>query len=204
MPFTPCPGCASATITYIVDQQRCQNVLHFTFNDGAIDLPALTTLRDGLSSWLVDTWMPVVSNLTSLWGVTVKSLEVENGFQLTQNFGSVVGGQAGLMDPNNVTIALRFNTVLGGRSGRGRAYLVGIPQGEVVANHIDTDWLVSVLDAWSPALNDAIGPNWLHGVLSLQNLGVPRTEGICAAVIDYGFSDNVVDSQRRRLPGRGR
>jgi hypothetical protein len=46
-------------------------------------------------------------------------------------------------------------------------------------------------------------PDAVHVVVSRYHLGAPRVTGIATPVITYLATDNNVDSQRRRLTGRG-
>lgn len=107
--------------------------------------------------------------------------------------------------PNNVALSVKRFGDLTGRAARGRVYIGGIPE---------TDFEVAgqtVTSAFVDALVDALME--FHDVLSdgtFTEVTVHRSSGgvfleaaVGYVVTTYAVVDRVVDSQRRRLPGRG-
>jgi hypothetical protein len=108
--------------------------------------------------------------------------------------------------PNNVAIVMSLKTGLRGKSFRGRIYHVGLSDAVVTANAVTTvqrDALVagySLLTTFAGATGEAI---FNLVVLSYYASSVLRPTPIATPVTSV-TSDGIVDSQRRRLPGRGR
>ena len=107
----------------------------------------------------------------------------------------VDGGAAATPASPNTAILVKKVTALGGRAGRGRMFIPGVPEAQVDAGgNIDNGWLANLQTAiddfaasmevagWSPAL--------LHGV------GSPITEPTSITGL---VADPKVATQRRRL-----
>jgi hypothetical protein len=103
----------------------------------------------------------------------------------------------------NAAAVISFRTSGRGRSSRGRIY-VG-PLAENMSEdglHLNSSYhttLVAAADA-IPAIGDGI--DWTHVVVSFHLNGVAREEGYAQPVTTY-LVDTAIDSQRRRLAGRG-
>lgn len=82
----------------------------------------------------------------------------------------------------------------------------------VTLNTIDPTFLTNVAAAYRllKIPTSTIPADWSWVVVSrfsgVDSLGkpIPRSSGVVELVVDAIFVDNIVDSQRRRLPGRGR
>ena len=91
-----------------------------------------------------------------------------------------------------------------GRSFRGRNYVVGVPQDQVVdINHVQSSYAAAWIDTYSELLEGTFeeGQQWV--IVSRFEDGSPRETGIASEVLTVTVVDDVIDSQRRRLPGRG-
>lgn len=110
------------------------------------------------------------------------------------------GGTATM--PFNVTVCLSLRTQLSGRGGRGRLYQCGIPNLAVTGNRVTTTYATALVNAYVTLQASllALGVQWCVG--SLVSGGVPR-ESVLLTPISAFRADNVIDTQRRRLPGRG-
>lgn len=108
--------------------------------------------------------------------------------------------------PTSSCIAIKRVTGNLGRSGRGRLYW---PIWDQAAN-LTADTLPNAyLDEIVAALGDfqaavlAGGYPATIGVVSFQHGGVAVNPGLFQTVIGWAYADNHIDSQRRRLLGRG-
>jgi len=106
--------------------------------------------------------------------------------------------------PNNATLVCTLRTAQRGRSYRGRIYHIGLTEGQVVANTVVPGIITSLSLAYAQLLNTANFGGCELAVLSRYNANAPRLIGVATPVIDTLFADPTIDSQRRRLPGRGR
>ena len=99
---------------------------------------------------------------------------------------------------------MKRSSGLTGRSARGRVFVAGI----VAEMCFSPNVLASLyVDAFVSALNDLVDPDfaagWQHVVWSYQTAGEPRMAAFPYGIELYVAVNNVLDSQRRRLPGRG-
>jgi hypothetical protein len=105
--------------------------------------------------------------------------------------------------PNNVTWAIKFNTANRGRSGRGRNYIIGLTKPKVAANLLNPITAGQFVDGYLDLLTDLAASDWEWVVYSRFEDKVERTTGLAQPVVSVSFADLILDSQRRRLPGRG-
>ena len=203
MAFQPAPGIVQVEIRQLWDSQRVENVLHFA-SANSNDATAITTLADDLrASWRTNV-MPLQSTTVQLASVYARSLDTAiapayESFPANAQFGD--NGSPAM--PNNVSWCLKFTTGLTGRSGRGRLYVVGLTENQVGNNAVNQtvadDWVVAINAIFSTAAADG----WQPVVLSRVQAGVRLANAIGYAITGIGYTDRVIDSQRRRLPQRG-
>lgn len=200
----PTENVAEVTMTFLQDGQYLINKHHF-INTAGWDEGSLNNLGTAVRTWWNDEMKALVTNDVSLVEIEAVDLTDGSGLGITVQTGLPIAGtnsQDGY--PNNVTVAIKKGTGLVGRSFRGRTYHIGLPKESIVANTLTPTMVTSLRDAYD-ALKEPLGvaiPVDMC-VLSEVSNGVPRTAGICTVVTGIGV-DPVADSQRRRLPGRGR
>jgi hypothetical protein len=202
MPFVPVVNAVEVTVKYLYRQQICENVLGFLDNDGLPTTDDLINLLSLLQGWLNDEYMPFLSDDVVGLALHARSLTTVSSPVADSAF-TTTGGIAVPGDPNNVTLAVSFRTGIPGRSFRGRSYIIGVPSDQIAENTVSPTFLSNMLTAYA-ALPPILGTMWSHAVLSRFTGGAPRVSGVASPVTSYLFTDNIVDSQRRRLPGRGR
>lgn len=109
--------------------------------------------------------------------------------------------------PNSVTIAVKFSTPFTGRSTRGRNFFIGLTETDVTANVVASVKLADIQQVYANLqsyVDTYFGGDVQHSVASLYSAGLPRAAAVSYPVTAYSVTNAVVDSQRRRLPGRGR
>lgn len=207
----PVPNTAGVRLEGRLDNQQTINDLYF-FQDGGFTLGELGNLVANLWDWWNVSIITVLNEGFSSLRATAKDLTSPTGIVYEIGTGATVGGVAGEAAPNNVDPAVSFRTSLGGRSFRGRNYIPGISNTHVSGNNIDAGWRASIIDGYNLLLPDggALPEGWTWVVASrysgvdLAGKPVPRLEGIVTTITSVLFTDTIVDSQRRRLPGRGK
>jgi hypothetical protein len=210
MPFVPVPGCAEFELVYLYDGQICENTLWFKY-DGAPDSTQLLATAAAIHTWFTGAFGPNLSSNVQLNVIRATSHDTIDGAAVDYTTGlpEVATGPDGGA-PGNVAPCISFKTGVRGRSFRGRNYIVGIPEAELVRATIDSGWLGAVTNAYN-ALSDSTDPTGATWVVVSRFSGVdpdtkkpiPRAEGLSTPIISAAFTDNTSDSQRRRLPGRG-
>jgi hypothetical protein len=127
-----------------------------------------------------------------------------------QNLGGVATGTATLVIsppqagsviqdgmPGNVAFCVSLRTALAGRRFRGRKYFSGLGEGDVTGNTLDTTAAGNILSGCGTLLADLATNGTPLSVFSPTGLTLVPVTSISSV-------DFFVDSQRRRLTGRGR
>ena len=204
MPFIPVPGVIQAELVYAWDGQVVENVLHYTV-DAEVDVAAQQGLGGALVDWFDTLLQPLVPSTLILNEVRLSNLSSEFAPGASWTGGLPLPGTlaGGLSLPNNVALTMTKRTDMRGRSFRGRIYHPGLSESQVTGNAIVSGTLVSLLAAYNAMKTLTAGSlNYQLVVVSRFQGGEPRAEGIATEVTTI-TSDGIIDSQRRRLPGRG-
>lgn len=121
----------------------------------------------------------------------------------------VPGGVASQALPGNSAPVVTKRTALSGRSNRGRIYIPGIPtNGTATASSLSTSKVSGLLSSLSPLVGDILVAGLFHAVVSFFSgvtgggVPIPRVSGLATHVNALSM-DTSIDSQRRRLIGRG-
>lgn len=205
MPFIPTPNTAQLELVYNWAGQVCETVLHYT-KASPWTFEHLEELVDvARATWITNmvTRMPGTLSLITVRGIDISS-ETGPVAETTQDLPAT-GSAPNPSLPNNVAITITKRTALRGRSYRGRIYHPGLMENQVAGNLVDPASLTGIVGAWEEFLALSLplqADEALMVVVSLRNAGQPRTEGVATLVTNL-TSDGTVDSQRRRLPGRG-
>lgn len=203
MPAVYNPTVARATIFGTLDGQRITNTIH-------VDSPAewtfsrLTDLGGLLASWLNVDYMPLLSSAYALDGVQLDSLASINAPGAFEVFNPlIVGGNTAPALPNNVALCVAGKTGFRGRSARGRWFVAGLTEQQVTGSRVSSATRAALVEQFAELRNQLIAQNMRPVVYSTTTLGNPRPIGVVFPIQEWAIIDDVVDSQRRRLPGRG-
>jgi hypothetical protein len=206
MAFIPVENCAKIVIEGTVDGQQVDNDLYFRHTTGAITEADLVSLTSQIASWMGSTYAPLLNVAWQGSRVKGRALDFSFGFVAETSMVGTVGGVSGEAAPNNCSMSVSFRTSFAGRSFRGRNYVPCLTNSQVTGNVIDTGFITDVIAAYTDLIFPGVSapPGWEWAVVSLFTLGAPRVAGVFTAVTSVIVVDNIVDSQRRRLPGRGK
>jgi len=204
MPFQPVAATCLAELVYSLDGQTIENTLYFR-KDNAWDESELFTLANELDAWWTAQMAPLLSTDISLIRVVCTALHAETG---PQSILSLSPAPAGAVPtnavPNNSAFCLSFRTALIGRSFRGRNYVPGLPESVVTISRLAAGTATAIIEAYELLNTAASSLNAYHVVVSRTVNGVVQMPtALTNAVNAYVAVDLVMDSQRRRLPGRG-
>jgi hypothetical protein len=211
MAFQPCPETAEIRLQGLLHGQQVENVFHARISTSPT-ITNLTDLANAVNDWATGVYAAHISNQVAYVQLVVTDLNVAGGIQYIKDMsGEAGGGVAADVKTNQDTFAVSFKTGLSGRSYRGRSYVLGVPVGYYnTANTLDPLNQAAYVAAFNSLREDLNTAGFPLGVLSRYNKdAVPtpphkRTEGLLVDVLTVTSSDNIVDSQNRRLPGRGR
>lgn len=202
MAFIPTIKVARCALKYRLHSQDVVNTLWFRKTGlGDIDSTDLANLNVELKDWSVINLLPHLSvdiSLVSITSTSQDSLTAPSVEQAMSEQGAAVGASL----PGNCCLTVKFNTQQRGRSGRGRNYVGGLREADVNGNAVNNFFLNAVFTGYN-ALVSTPPPGWEWVVVSHFLDKEPREFGFAQTVISASVVDANVDSQRRRLSGRG-
>jgi len=201
--FVPVPNTAQINVVYEQDGQEVENVLYYT-KTTTPTLEDLGALVDVVNAYIRDTLIPILATTIKLVRTVGVLLDVIDGLQVINTTGlPASGGDANPALPNSVAFCISVRTANRGRSFRGRNYIPGLAEDLVTGNTVHSSTAAGLVSIWDGLTAIAGDDGWARTVVSRVNAGVPRTVGVATPVTNVLAVDNTVDSQRRRLPGRG-
>ena len=202
--FIPFDNTVQIEMIYNWDGQVVENVLQYhsglvgILESEAIELCAF------LVDWWDTNWQNSLPTTVTLQQLKYTDLSSATGYAGVYTTGlPLTGSNASPSLPNNCSIALTKRTASRGRSYRGRIYFVGLSEVMVTGNNVVSGTLSDMLTKYNNIVNITIEEDdYTMVVCSRYEDGVPRVTGVATPVTNI-TSDGVIDSQRRRLPGRG-
>lgn len=202
MPFIRVPNTVMVEMVYRWDGQTVENVFHAS-NAVSYDETDIADLLDVFRLWGINDALPTMSNTVTLVNLIGTDLDSATGPRIEDATGLPVAGSAVSPSmPNNVSVVVKWTTANRGRSYRGRTYWIGLREDVVAANQIVAAQQTAIVNAATALLADVALAGWALVVASRYTDNAPRAQGITTPIT--GFSvEPTIDSQRRRLPGRG-
>jgi hypothetical protein len=204
MAFVPVPDTILVEMRMLLDSQRVENTLYFRKTGGWI-IADVTPLVNALIIWWQASLGAVLSTGLTLREIAVTDLSSLTGFSVSQTPPTPLptGSDGGEHEPNNVALCVSFRTLSRGRSFRGRNYVTGLPESRVSGSFVSDATVAAIQAAYQLLPGIAVTAGCIWVVVSRFTAGAPRVTGITTEIDSVVVIDNVVDSQRRRLPGRG-
>lgn len=204
MPFVEVPNTVEVVPQFTYDLQKVANV-HHVEKGSAWTTADMEAVAAAYIEWWDTTMKTGYAPTTlSLNSVIVRDLTTQSAPALEFTIGLPLVGTVAAALPNHVTAAVKWITALRGRSFRGRTYHIGLAEGHVLNNQLAIAVINGLLAAYeglqaalegTPAGGDMV-------VVSKYTGGAERDTGVTTPIIGVSL-DSTVDSQRRRLPGRG-
>lgn len=203
MAFQAVPNTAEVDIRGTYFGQQVENTLYFT-KDTPFIMADLNDLAALVRSWYFEEVLPMQSSGYTFREVFAKGLDSVDSPSATDIAESgTAGGNSSPGMPGNVSIAISFRTGLAGRSFRGRNYFIGLAEEEVTGNTVSSSQGTALQAAYNALLTVLSDTDFVWAVVSRVTAGAPRATGIATAVVTAVVTDLLIDSQRRRLQGRG-
>lgn len=204
MPFIDVPSTLQANIRFVLAGEQVENVLNFSWTSGdfaaacdavygTLDLVWWATMRACISNRMLHEEVYFVDLTSETAGVQTRPAFENPGGALTEE-----------AVPNNAAFCITHRTALRGRSYRGRTYVGGLGNSQVDGNVVVPFAVTNTVLAFNATRETLAADNVTFMIVSRYHNGAPRVGGLRTPVSLSLAIDNVVDSQRRRLPGRGR
>lgn len=202
MAFIPVPNVVSVEFRQVLAAQQIENILYFQFGAGDPSESDMEVLLGILAGWAETELAPLLSTDLTWRELYATNLGTQTSptATLPVSFGGAAPGPA---LPNNVCWCVSFRTPVRGRSGRGRNYISGLLEADVTGNTLSLSKADEIVAAYDLLRGPLITPNWSWVIVSRYTDGAPRVTGLPITVSAVTYADRFVDSQRRRLTGRG-
>jgi hypothetical protein len=187
-----------------LDNQQVENT-YYVEGSVALEPGDLSDISDVAETWVGDEYLPLLSDDLTCIGVKVTDLTTDTSGTFTNFFptplaGSLTGGTS----PANVAFVVKRLTAGRGRSSRGRVYVPGIARVSMPSTNLITSTLAgNLVSAWNILGTMMSSAGYQPVVISRQHNNAPRTTALIQNISGWSYTDLTVDSQRRRLPGRG-
>jgi hypothetical protein len=204
MPFIPVPSTLQANIRFVLAGEQVENVMYFSWvgGDFAAAVDAVYGTLD-LVWWA--TLRAYITNRMAHEEVYFVDMESETAAVETRPaFENPAGAVSGEGIPNNCAFCITHRTALRGRSYRGRTYVGGLAQSAVDGNTVDGAAVTNSVLAFNAMRTTLEADDVAFVIVSRYHNNAPRVEGLRTPVNLSLAIDGTIDSQRRRLPGRGR
>lgn len=201
--FIPVPETLQLQAVFKNLDQVCENVHHLKGGSYPFDQLELEGVAEAYRLWWLANWQTELPTTISLEKIIVTDLSSSTGLSIeyTHDMPMLGTDSAALPLPGNVTYCVTWVTGLRGRSFRGRTYAVGLDKGATLGNYLNYAAQTAFLSKWQ-ALLEAWPSSWVMGVVSRHTGKAPRTAGVFTEIQSCTIN-SALDSQRRRLAGRG-
>lgn len=199
MAFIPLPNGVKIEIKYRKNGALVVNVMWATLTV-TLELAVLSDIAQTVATWWSTTRDDQCATSIALEEVVVTDWSVTDGLQYNHIVSPAAPGtNAGADLPSNVAAVVSLYTGYSGRSFRGRQYWAGLPDTALSGNTIQTAYLAVMVADMGQLITDLLTVGAVVVVASFRHNNAPRVTGVATTVIDWG-GDNVVDTQRRRIP----
>lgn len=207
MAFQAVPNTAEVVIKGTLNGELCINKLYVDCVAGMTPI-IVEDVAVFTDDWVAATWTDFVGSKFTYVSTTVRDLTVEASYETIADANTGVTGAGGSdTAPNNRTFAVHRKTAFSGKKQKSRIYVPSIPNAATTdPNHISSasaGEFVTALGAWDTLVEDYAGATLRHGYAIRVRDGLPLATGIFQETIGWSFTDLILDSARRRLPGRG-
>ncbi len=205
MGFVPVPDVVQVEFRCEMDGQLVENRWHVDcLHEPTAD--DLTNIANNVATVLTNDWKPQMPADVTLREIHLRSLHALNHLEHTALFTvGTVGGLANPLLPSNVSVCVSLRSQFTGRSARGRLYWIGLTENDVSFSTISATRLTGIVAAVQAMIDALVAASFRWCIVSYRSGGIPRPGGPVKFIVETALVvDDVVDSQRRRLPGRGR
>lgn len=203
MAFQRVPNTVQVDAIFSLFGQNVENVFHIQW-PGGVDAVAIADSATAVRDWVEASYLPLLSNQIQFLRCEALNLDIDNGgTSVAFATGAGTGGTASASLPGGSAFCVSLRTAQSGRNHRGRKYVMGIPEAGRSGNQVTGAYRTQMESAFADLINDIQSVNAVLVVVSRFLNNVLRLEAIVTEVIAIVASDTNIDSQRRRLTGRG-
>lgn len=212
MAFQPCPLTAEIRVQGTLNGQQVENVFHARVSATPTHAD-LDTIAGDIQSWVVGSYTTILSSNVQFTQIIVTDLNVEGGGQVIHVISPPVPGSVDApVKTNQDTLAVSWRTGKAGRSFRGRTFILAVPTNDYAGdnpNMVSNAYAALVIGVFQGLHDAMVTATFPLGVLSrfhgvdVNHKPIPRATGLLTDITSVTLVNQIVDSQNRRLPGRG-
>lgn len=198
----------SAAVVEMVFEQEGQiveNVFGVAVNT-PLSVTDADAIRAAVSGWRTATLKPLQANNVYYRATRVKDAN-PNGPAFEYAEDGAVGTAAGNPIANSSTFSVKKNTGLAGRENRGRFFHIGLStthQDSTDANMLTSAAVTSLVNGYRALITVLATALYPLVIIQYDRTVHPPLPVRAIEVLTCSAADSVLDSQRRRLPRRGR
>lgn len=201
--FVPTPGAVRVDVIQTNSGSNLENTLWYYFAGGEPSVTDMQALGEAINGIFQTSFAPLHPGSWSLRGCVVTDQATESSPSVLVPSATTGGTNAADVMPNNVAWCVAFKTAGRGRSSSGRNYFPAVPRDIVFEDTIDPTFADAVLTAYNRLLVPSLDVGAALVVVSHVSGGLARSAGLVEPVTAITYADLTLDSQRRRLNGRG-
>jgi len=202
MAFIPVPNTIKLSFEWLVAGQIVAVTLSVE-KASAVTVADLDTVNDMAVDWWNTDSKALQTATSTLTRTTSTDLTTSSSPVADNPITPIAGTAAGNPLPNNAALVVSFKTANRGRSYRGRMYWPGIPQSQQLNPvTVQSAYAIGLATSVAAFLDDLDTAGYTPVVVSRQEDNVVRTTGVTTPITTLEV-EQFIDSQRRRLAGRG-
>lgn len=153
-------------------------------------------VANAVASWATSSLKPLIPTTFAIRQVIATARDVLEGPQAQVGI-AIAGTRSGDPNPGNVTLALKKAGVVAARWAKGRFFMWPATTDDIIENRFQTGYVVDAISAYDTLRTALAGAGYPMVILSNSHARTSPVSVVTAV-------DTNVDSQRRRLNGRGR
>lgn len=202
MAFIPVPNGIQLCFMFTTDSQNWQFCLMLRKSAGAPEDTDLQAVAADGSSWWTSFLKGLLNSAVTLREIIATDMTAQGApqYRLTIN---ETGTKTGGCLPLGTAVVVSHRTAMRGRSYRGRSFLSGIATSDQnTVNTLAGATASGIVTGFGSLRTLLDGHGYDHVVASRQHNGSITTPAVVNEVVSY-VVDTLLDSQRRRLQGRG-
>ena len=213
MPFVPVPNTVEVQSVYELDLQVVENTMWFE-HTGPVEAADVTALLVAVRDAIETNLLPLLSTTIKLVKLIGTLMDAVDSLSLVLAVSpAATGGNSAAPAPSNVSYAIQFASASRGRGTRGRNYVPVLQEAEITQNTINPTLRSQLVAAYQAVGGAGADAGFQHviahrfsgsTIVAGKKVSTPLTVGVTFPVTTYLTADGIIDSQRRRLPGRGR
>jgi len=201
-PYIPVPNTVLVELVAVQEASYRVSTLWFR-NSGGFDAADLTVLATQVRDWWHEGLRLLQSDTYIMEMIRVTDKRTETGAVVEfDDLLPIPGASVTDALPANATLSVKFSTALRGRSYRGRNFIPGLVDQRTSPSNLTSAYRIAIVDTFYTLPDFVEGEGWEHVVVSQFQAGAWLETAVVTTVTGYSADDSI-DSQRRRLNGRG-